>query len=641
MALLRSLCTCRTNVFKTVETVRFSSQWRQHGSHRRSRPSLAHPLGVVAAAGLLTGLRQDGNQSQSSNMVRLDGSSLTTQPNELPTGLSQKGHTSNIPQELKIPSSGVISPDVIGGSSHHSHSSDEPQKSLGFQQVFPGGPSPSNLSEDDDDDDGLTAGQWIKDLPVFTFKEVSAHDSIDTGVWVIYKNGVYDITKFVSKHPGGEILLVGAGKSIEPFWKLYSVHNSNETYLLLETMRIGNYDNSSTPVDDTHEEEEEEDQWINEPKTRHPALIHNQDKPFNAEPPAAVLTGAFHTPNDVFYIRNHLPVPPVVKSEDYRLEITRESGIDGETVQLSLDEVQEFPHVSLSAALQCGGNRRSGMSLYKQVRGLSWKSAAIGNASWTGVRLRDVLKHAGVSEDDFGNIKHVQFEGLDEDIMGSSYGASIPIEIAMDPQRDVLLVFKMNGKDLPIDHGYPLRVLVPGTVGARSVKWVSRIVLSTEESPSIWQRRDYKLFPPNIDITNVDYTSSPAMQDMPVQSAICLPMADSIVSAKDGTVTVRGYAWSGGGRGIVRVDVSVNGGRDWLPTQLQSDPNAKDNMMWAWSLWEVIVPIPSDHSGQLDICCKAVDSSCNTQPESVQSIWNFRGLANNSWHHIQVKVVNK
>ena len=489
---------------------------------------------------------------------------------------------------------------------------------------------------------GLTAGEWKDGLPLYSFDEVKKHDSSETGVWVIYNKGVYDITGFISKHPGGELLLVGAGRSIDSYWKIYSVHHSPETHALLESMRIGNYDGSSTPEEEKGEDDGElDDQWSNEPQSRHPALLRNQEKPFNAEPPPAILTGDFHTPNDLFYVRNHLPVPPRVNPKEYRLEIAKEAGIgEGiDPIELSLDEIKAFPVTSISAVVQCGGNRRYSMASYKPVRGLSWKGGAIGNARWTGVRLCDILKHAGVCGEDYGGIKHVQFEGLDADAMGSCYSASIPIETAMDPNRDVLLVFQMNGEDIPIDHGYPLRVLVPGTVGARSVKWVSRIVLSTEESPSIWQRRDYKLFPSNVDISNVDYESSEAMQDMPVQSAICLPIPGSTVDTSSGFVTLRGYAWSGGGRGISRVDVSINGGKDWSVAKLHSDQSQKPNRVWAWSLWEATVPV-SAGTGQLDIVCKAMDSSCNMQPENIESIWNFRGLANNAWHRVSVKTVN-
>ena len=481
------------------------------------------------------------------------------------------------------------------------------------------------------------AGTWKESLPVYTYDQVLEHDSSYTGVWVTYKDGVYDITNFVSQHPGGDLLLVAAGKAIDSYWTIYNIHNNNETYELLESMRIGNFDRNTAPKD---EDIVVEDQWKNEPKSRHPVLHHNQERPFNAEPPPAILTAQFLTPNDFFYVRNHLPVPPKIKPNEYRLEVTKE-GIVGEPRQLSLDDIKKLPHHTISATLQCAGNRRSNMSTVKQVRGMSWGISAIGNATWTGVRLRDVLKQASENEDDFKQFKHVQFEGFDQDALGSCYGASIPIETAMNPQSDVLLAFEMNGEELPMDHGYPLRVIVPGTIGARSVKWLSRIILSSEESPSSWQRRDYKLFPANIDVSNVDFNSSQAMQEMPVQSAICSPMPGSNVKVSDGVVNIRGYAYSGGGRAISRVDVSINGGKEWHTANLIHEPEQKYNQAWAWTLWEVTIAIPENYVGDLDLCCKALDSSCNTQPEKAEDIWNFRGLANNSWHHVPIKVVDQ
>lgn len=477
-------------------------------------------------------------------------------------------------------------------------------------------------------------GQWRADLPTYSSDEVARHDSKDVGIWVTYCDGVYDITNFVSQHPGGDLLLVAAGKSIDSYWKVYMVHNSKDTFDLLESMRIGNCDQKA---ENEEENTEIDEQWINEPHHRHPALFCNQDRPFNAEPPVAILAGQFHTPNDLFYVRNHLPVPPKVDISNYKLVVTKE-GSNDQSLQLTFEDLKKFPQVTISATLQCAGNRRADMSAVKPVRGLPWKGGAIGTASWTGVRLYDVLNYFGVSENDFKEIKHVQFEGFDQDAMGSCYSTSIPIETAMNPAKDVLLVFKMNGEDLPIDHGYPVRVLVPGTIGARSVKWLSRIILSSEESHSIWQRRDYKLFPSNIDISNVDFASSQAIQELPVQSAICSPMPGSVVSAHEGTITVRGYAWSGGGRGISRVDVSIDGGKEWFSADLQPEPSQKYNKAWAWTLWKVIIPLPSSNPKELNICCKAMDSSCNAQPESVASIWNFRGLVNNSWNYVTVKL---
>ena len=478
-------------------------------------------------------------------------------------------------------------------------------------------------------------GIWKKGLPVYSYDMVLKHDSEETGIWVTYKDGVYDITNFVSQHFGGDILLVAAGKAIDPYWTIYNVHNHIETYKLLESMRIGNFDRKTAPNND---DIVVEDQWKNEPKSRYLAQYSTQSKPFNAETPLSMLINQFYTPNDIFYVRNHLPVPAKIDSKKYRLEIAEEGS---EPIQVTLNDIIKLPHHTISVTLQCAGNRRSNMSTVKQVCGFGSGVGDISNATWTGVLLRDILKETGIDENNLKHIKHVQFEGFDQDAMGLCYGASIPIETAMNPQSDVLLAFKMNGKELPMDHGYPLRVIVPGTIGARNVKWLSRIILSSEESPSSWQRRDYKLFPANIDVNNVDFNSSQAMQEMPVQSAICSPMPGSSVKVSDGVVNIRGYAYSGGGRAISRVDVSINGGKEWHTANLIHEPEQKYNRAWAWTLWEVTIAIPENYVGGLDLCCKALDSSCNTQPEKVETIWNFRGLANNSWHHVPIKIIKE
>lgn len=193
----------------------------------------------------------------------------------------------------------------------------------------------------------------------------------------------------------------------------------------------------------------------------------------------------------------------------------------------------------------------------KTVRGLNWNQASIGNATWTGVRLRDVLLSVGVTAKQ--KFKHVQvkttrgvypflflicwrlqFEGLDLDVSGNPYGGSIAFNKAMDPQGDVLLAFEMNGEPLPRDHGFPVRVIAPGIVGARNVKWLGKIVLSNEESQAFWQQKDYKGFSPSVDASNADYSKAPSIQQLPVISAICTPNNGETVDVKDGFVTVRG-----------------------------------------------------------------------------------------------------
>jgi len=307
-------------------------------------------------------------------------------------------------------------------------------------------------------------------------------------------------------------------------------------------------------------------------------------KPFNAETPLDLLVDNMITPNEIFYVRNHLPVPEV-DINSYTLNIGGE-GLDAKS--LTLDDLKtKFKIHKVTSTVQCAGNRRREFNKIKTVRGLEWDAGAIGTAEWTGVMLRDVLQYIGFDEDN-SNFEHVHFVGMDGD-KEKSYGASIPIHKAIDKHGDVLLAFEMNGKELPRDHGYPLRVIVPGVVGARNVKWLKSILLSKVESPSHWQQNDYKGFCPSVDWNNVDFSKSFAIQEPPVQSSICSHKDGQKISGD--TITLKGYSWSGGGAAIIRVDLSIDGGKNWFTAELQK-PNQKFHKTWAWTLWSADVKIP-------------------------------------------------
>jgi sulfite oxidase len=471
------------------------------------------------------------------------------------------------------------------------------------------------------------AGKMRPDLPNYTREDVSKHKTKETRIWVTYKDGVYDITDFVESHPGGDKILLAAGSAIDPYWALYRQHLVENVLEMLEDMRIGNY------IHDQQDLIDMSDPFAHDPE-RLPLFIVRSSKPFNAETPPELLTESMITPNAFFYIRNHLPVP-VVDPNEYTLEISGENM--EKPLRLTLNDLKtKFQHHTVLATIQCAGNRRNEMSRVKEVKGLEWDIGAIGTATWTGVKLRDLLIYAGLDPNNLQGLEHVQFEGLDKDFE-RNYGASIPISKAIDPNGDVLLAFQMNGEELPRDHGYPLRVVVPGVVGARSVKWVHKIHLSKEESKSHWQQYDYKGFSPSVDWSNVDYSKAPSIQELPVQSAITVPKNNSYLPEDSDTIEVKGYAWSGGGRGIVRVDLSMDEGRTWHNAHLQP-PNQSYNRVWAWTLFSASLPIPAEcKSKECDIICKAVDSAYNTQPETVAPIWNIRGVLTNSWHRVRVK----
>uniref|UniRef100_D3TPZ1 sulfite oxidase n=1 Tax=Glossina morsitans morsitans TaxID=37546 RepID=D3TPZ1_GLOMM len=487
-----------------------------------------------------------------------------------------------------------------------------------------------NTTQDDDE----TYREWHAtertDLPTYEIDDVHKHNSLENRVWVTYGIGVYDITDFIPKHPGSDKIMLGAGNAIDPFWAIYQQHNTKEILTLLEQFRIGNI-----RLEDNVGTDDMGSPWAYEPK-RHPLLKPTSERPFNAEPPINLLAESFYTPNDFFYVRNHLPVP-VIDAESYELEIEIETpkAHAGETTKfLTLADIKALPKHSVTAAIMCGGNRRSEMTEVKAVKGLSWNAGAVGNARWSGVLLRDVLIAMGVKSDES---LHVIFEGADLDPTASPYGASIPLSKAMDERGDVILAYEMNGKPLSRDHGFPIRVIVPGTVGARNVKWLTRVTVANKESSSHWQQNDYKGFSPSTDWDTVDFTKSPAIQAMPVTSAICSPnVGEKVKISPKGFITVRGYAWSGGGRRIVRVDITANKGKSWYVADLEQE-DLPDGRHYGWSLWTVHIPVDKSLRGQeIEIWSKAVDSAYNVQPESFHNIWNLRGVLSNAYHRVKV-----
>ncbi|CAK0769681.1 hypothetical protein CVIRNUC_003692 [Coccomyxa viridis] len=391
----------------------------------------------------------------------------------------------------------------------------------------------------------------------YSQEDVAEHDSPEKEVWVSYEGGVYNVTDFLEMHPGGaQRLMMAAGGAIDPFWAMYAQHKTAEVRELLEGYRIGNLVGGA--------QQTYGDPYANEPK-RHGALIVRSQQPFNAETPVEFLSQAKLTPNDLFYVRNHLPVPKV-DSESWKVSV---KGEGMRQVELSLEDLEsKFKKHTVTCTLQCTGNRRDMFNGVKSVQGLEWSAGAIGTAEFAGARLSDVLAYAGLTEDSLGEVEHIQFEGLDSDISGTCYGASIPVMKALSRQDDVILAYEMNGQEIPPDHGYPVRVVAPGITGARSVKWLARIIAHREESGSHWQQKDYKSFSPNVDWDNVDWGSAPAVQETNVQSAICVPQQGQTVDASDEEIEVQGYAYSGGGQGIIRVDVTADDGETWITADL-------------------------------------------------------------------------
>ncbi|XP_028771351.1 sulfite oxidase isoform X1 [Neltuma alba] len=372
---------------------------------------------------------------------------------------------------------------------------------------------------------------------------------------------------------------------------------------------------------------------------RHPCLRINSKEPFNAEPPRSLLISSYLTPADFFYKRNHGPVPIIDNIERYFISI---SALIEKPRQLWMKDIRILPKYNVAATLQCAGNRRTAMSKNKVVKGVGWGVSAIGNAVWSGAKLADVLELVGIPK--LTSItqpggKHVEFVSIDKckEENGGPYKVSIPLDQATNPDADVLLAYEMNGEPLNRDHGYPLRVVVPGVIGARSVKWLDSINIIAEESQGFFMQKDYKMFPPSVNWENINWATRRPQMDFPVQCVIC--SLEDVSTIKPGKVKISGYAVAGGGRGIETVDVSVDGGRTWLEAsrfQKSGIPYVADDAnsdKWAWVLFEITVDIL--HS--TEIIAKAVDSAANVQPQQVEDIWNLRGILNTSWHRVHVQ----
>jgi sulfite oxidase len=352
---------------------------------------------------------------------------------------------------------------------------------------------------------------------------------------------------------------------------------------------------------------------------KHPAMSVRQEAPFNGGPPLWALASSFVTPTDLFFVRSHAGTPDV-DPQRYRLAV---GGLVRRPLSLSLADLAALPHASVRATLQCAGNRRDELLAVGPVPDeLAWGADAISTAEWSGVPLSAVLAEAGVEP----GAAHVAFESLDTVERGGSrfsFGGSVPLAKAL--AGEVLLADRMNGEPLAPAHGFPLRVVVPGYIGARSVKWLGSVVAQAAPSDNYFQAHAYKLFPPGVTPETVDWSGGLMLGELSVTAAICAPTAGARVPA--GPIAVSGYAMAGGGRTVERVDLSADGGHTWAQAQLG------EGAAWTWRLWRAEVELAP---GPCELVVRAWDSAANTQPEAVRSTWNFKGYMNNAWHRVAV-----
>lgn len=383
------------------------------------------------------------------------------------------------------------------------------------------------------------------------------------------------------------------------------------------------------------------DNWIE----RNFSLIRLTGKhPFNSEPPLSrLMHHGFITPVPLHYVRNHGPVPKASWS-DWTVEVT---GLVKRPMKFTMDQlVNEFPSRELPVTLVCAGNRRKEQNMVKQTIGFNWGAAAVSTTVWRGVPLRALLKRCGVQSKKKGAL-NVCFEG--SDVLpgggGSKYGTSIKKEFAMDPSRDIIVAYMQNGEMLSPDHGFPVRMIIPGFIGGRMVKWLKRIVVTTQESESYYHYKDNRVLPPHVDaeLANAEawwYKPEYIINELNINSVITTPCHEEILPINAWTTqrpyTLRGYAYSGGGKKVTRVEVTLDGGETWSVCTLDHpEKPTKYGKYWCWCFWSLEVEV-LDLLSAKEIAVRATDETLNTQPEKL--IWNVMGMMNNCWFRVKMNV---
>jgi DMSO/TMAO reductase YedYZ molybdopterin-dependent catalytic subunit len=323
--------------------------------------------------------------------------------------------------------------------------------------------------------------------------------------------------------------------------------------------------------------------------------IVRSESPLNLEMPFSTVN-SFLTPTKSFYVRTHFPIPTIDRNAWWL-------HVDGEVEKpfaIDYEELITLESLTTPATLECAGNNRN--FLEPKVKGVQWRLGAVGTAEWTGVPLSLLLDRATLKP----NACEVVLEGADRGTLEDpksppgelKFARSIPVEKA---RRDVLLAYKMNGEDLPPEHGFPVRAIVPGWYAMASVKWLQRIIVTDRPFTGYYQTLDYAYWQRRED--GVELTP---LSEMQIKAEIARPAESETVRANT-SVRVCGAAWACDAE-ITKVELSTDGGATWNEAKLlgESTPNA-------WRLWEFNWQTPSQ-PGKQTLMARATDSLGRTQP---------------------------
>ena len=350
------------------------------------------------------------------------------------------------------------------------------------------------------------------------------------------------------------------------------------------------------------------------------------DRPVNAETPAHLLNDVT-TPTANLFVRNNGLLPLQQGDvESWRLEFDGESCVAPQS--LSLRQLKEkFPHVSYDLQLECGGNGRS--EFRPRASGNQWSTGAIGCPNWTGVRLKDVLDYLGIKND----AVYVGYYGADTHTSGNPdldpISRGVPIAKAME--RESIIAWAMNGEDIPLQNGYPLRMVCAGWPGSVSGKWLQRIVVRDRVHDG------EKMGAPSYSVPNsrvapgsrVPPEDMRIIESMPVKSLVTFPQSGISHDFRQ-RLPIRGHAWAGDDQ-VSAVFISIDFGATWLPSAIGSPSNRL-----SWQTWETWAQFPEP--GYYEVWARAMDGQGRSQPMVVPG-WNPRGYLNNACHRIAVQAV--
>jgi DMSO/TMAO reductase YedYZ molybdopterin-dependent catalytic subunit len=354
-------------------------------------------------------------------------------------------------------------------------------------------------------------------------------------------------------------------------------------------------------------------------------LVVLNDRPLNAETLPHFLDDEV-TPNDRLFIRNNGIPPGNVDPKTWTLSIEGESV--KKTVTFTIDELKKkFKHYSYQIQLECGGNGRN--EFYPPAKGNQWTVGAVGCPLWTGVRLRDVLNYCGLKDD----AVYTGYYGADKHLSGDPekvvISRGVPMQKAMEDES--LIVWAINGEDLPLHNGYPLRLITGGWPGSTCGKWLKKIVVRNREHDGP-KMKGFSYRVPCFPVApgeKVDEKDMCIIGSMPVKSLITYPKSGTKVNLGE-PFPVRGHAWAGDFE-VSAMHVSHDFGSTWIPCDLKKPGNRL-----AWQRWSATVSFPK--KGYYEVWARATDRNGRQQPMVVPG-WNPKGYLNNACHRIAVKVV--